>query len=222
MKYAIFTSTVNQDFFSLIQQKYIDYSKKCNADLIIRQTQHLQNYNTNLTATFERYDIYNLLKVYDRVLWLDSDIYITKVAKNIFDQVPEDEFGVYFEPDVIDKFNCVKRITETTGETLPSSRYFNSGVMVVSKEHAEIFNMDKANAYFSQPHIKICHNSDQDYLNILVYKNNIKVHALPSSFNHMMKWFKINNDEKLNFIHFNGYNPKKLFIQQFLKGNPNL
>ena len=57
MRCAIFTSTVDQNFFSSIQQKYIDYSKKCKADLIIRQTQHSQNYNIHLKATFERYDL---------------------------------------------------------------------------------------------------------------------------------------------------------------------
>lgn len=222
MRCAIFTSTVDQNFFSSIQQKYIDYSKKCKADLIIRQTQHSQNYNIHLKATFERYDIYNLLKIYDRVLWLDSDIYITKDAENIFDIVPDNKLGVYIEPNSFEKENVINRMVETMKLSSPVTNYFNSGVILASKQHAELFNMNKANDFFSQSHIKICENSDQDYLNLVVKDNNIEIFSLPSKFNHMIKWLKLSSEHTPSFIHFAGCYPKHIYIQQFLKVNHNL
>lgn len=222
MKTAIFTSAVEQEHFNLVLPSFIEYSKKIKADLIIRQSQHLQNFNIRLIATFERYDIYNLLKIYDRVLWLDSDIYITKNAKNIFDIVPDNKLGVYIELNSYEKECVINRMVETMKLTSPVTNYFNSGVILASKQHAELFNMSKANDFFSQSHIKICENSDQDYLNLMAKENNTEFFSLPSNFNHMIKWLKFDNKNIPDFIHFAGCQPKKIFLQQFLKANPNL
>lgn len=222
MKCAIFTSLVEQDFFSLVQQSFIDYSKKCNADLIIRQSQHVENYNTGLKATCERYDIYNLLNIYDRVLWLDSDIYITKNAPNIFDVVPSNKLGMFCEDNDTEKKDAISVMAETMRLASPVINYFNSGVILASKQHSGLFNIDKLNEFFKQSHIKVSRNSDQDYINLLIETNKIDTFKLPSEYNYMIKHRMKNKDFKPHFIHFAGCYPKKIYIQQFLKGNPNL
>lgn len=220
---AIFTSTVDQDFFNLVSPSFIEYSKKCKCDLIIRQSQHLKNYTYKVKASFERYDIYNLLKIYDRVLWLDSDIYISKDAENIFDIVPEDALGVYYEVDSIKKTNnCINTMVETFQMDTKLSKYFNSGVLVTSKCHSEMFNMVKVEEFFSKPNINVCKNSDQDYLNLYTHRENVKTYSLPRQYNYMINDRGFVKSDNPKFIHFAGtLDMKKMYIQQFLKGNPN-
>lgn len=220
---AIFTSTVDQDFFNLVSTSFVEYSKKCKCDLIIRQSQHLKNYTINVKASFERYDMYNLLKIYDRVLWLDSDIYISKQSENIFDIVPEDELGVFYEVDSIKKTNdCINRMVETFQMKTKLSKYFNSGVLVTSKCHSEMFNMSKVEEFFNNPNIKGCQNSDQDYLNLYTHRENVKVYSLPRQYNYMINDRGFVKSDNPKFVHFAGtLDMKKMYIQQFIKGNPN-
>ena len=220
---AIFTSAVDQDFFNLVSPSFVEYSKKCKCDLIIRQSQHLKNYTLQVKASFERYDIYNLLKVYDRVLWLDSDIYISKNSDNIFDIVPEDELGVFYEVDSMAKTHgCLRVMAESFKLDKPLPKYFNSGVLVTSKCHSEMFNMVKVKEFFENSNITVNRNSDQDYLNLYVHKNNVKVYSLPRQYNYMINDRGFVKSDNPKFVHFAGVLGRKdIHIQQFLKGNPN-
>lgn len=96
--------------------------------------------------TFEKFQIYDVLGAYDRVLRLDTDVLVSPLAPDIFNVVPEHALGVVYE-DVADKAGerrqqmekiCAARGSAPWGER----RYFNSGVMVCSKAHRAMFKLD--------------------------------------------------------------------------------
>ncbi len=46
---------------------------------------------------FEKYQVHDILAIYDRVLFLDTDILVTPHAPDIFNIVPIDKIGGVFE-----------------------------------------------------------------------------------------------------------------------------
>lgn len=97
-------------------------------------------------TNLEKFQIYDVLGSYDRVLRLDTDVLVSPLAPDVFGIVPEHALGVVFE-DVADKVNsrrhqmneiCAARTSAPWGER----RYFNSGVMVCSNAHRDMFKLD--------------------------------------------------------------------------------
>lgn len=86
---------------------------------------------------------YDLLKTYDRIFYLDSDIVINKNCPNIFDAIPSDTIGLVFEDKGSRLKNRRARIAHIKnihgGNEDWISGYFNGGMFVVSRLHREIF-----------------------------------------------------------------------------------
>ncbi|MHA1819592.1 MAG: glycosyltransferase [Promethearchaeota archaeon] len=120
------------------------YAKKINADFIWINSRRV-NYNKvkNVNPVlFEKYQIYDILEDYDRVLYIDSDVLITPHAKNIFDYVPYDKIGGVFEDfgmDMEDRRKRIKKVQEILGDVGWTEGFMNSGVFVVSKPHRDAF-----------------------------------------------------------------------------------
>ena len=97
-KYVILVSSINQDFFDIVRPSFENYCKKHDLDLIInRQERVKHNVKMRIRGMFERFQIYNLLDRYERVCYVDSDIYIKSNSPNIFEIVPEKKLGIYCE-----------------------------------------------------------------------------------------------------------------------------
>jgi len=140
-KKAIVTLSMGKEAkeFSILTHPLIkDYANRINASFVI-----IDRYKLRLGSPhFEKFQIYELLNTFNRIIYLDTDIIITPRCPNLFDIVPEDKLGVFFE----NKFgnthgHAIKLIKEELGD-LPGWKedYFNSGVMVISRRHKEIFN----------------------------------------------------------------------------------
>lgn len=218
-KYALFTVGCNLSYTDVTVPFMKEYCKRYNLDFVITTESKIPNYNKHIHAAFDRYDIYNLLDKYDRVVYVDADIIIKKNAPNIFDIVPEDKFGVYYESDNFDR-NCFIDVVKTYYNYHGLTRYFNSGVMVASKIHKDIFNMQKVAEYFKQPHIKHGIVTDQDYLNVRVHHDKISTHSLTYKYNFLVNGMSRNLVELSHFIHFAGCWNKKVFIKKFLLKHP--
>src|ERR1700722_12134193 len=89
----------------------------------------------------EKFRLSDFLAVYDRILFLDTDIVINKNCPDIFTQVAEDRFGAWFPDAMIPgRFSeQIKRVQAVLGEIGWAKDYFNSGVMVISRIHRPIF-----------------------------------------------------------------------------------
>lgn len=86
---------------------------------------------------------YGLLDEYDRILYIDADVVITKTCPNIFEVVPYDTIGFVFEDKGSRLKNRQARIAHIKriygGNENWATGYFNEGVFVVSHPHKEIF-----------------------------------------------------------------------------------
>ena len=98
---------------------------------------------------WEKYQIVRFLRDYDRVLYLDTDVYIKDGADDIFEFCPADKFGGFNEIPHQQKFvNMIyeaflreidqspKEITRYLAEP-----YFNAGVMLASRGHEPVFQL---------------------------------------------------------------------------------
>lgn len=154
-----------------------------------------------------------ILKRFDRVAWIDCDVLISKKAPSIFDEVPEGKFGIFNEAPWVDRSKDAEDWANTTGFLLPEQTYFNTGVMVVEKKHADIFKL---------PDLLINHYGEQTYLNQKIIQSGCEIHKLSYHWNRMSCTHYGLGEEPFvsHFIHFAGetknpHLPK--FIQQTVK-----
>jgi len=158
---------------------------------------------------YKKLDVGVMLGAYDRVLYIDTDIIIRPDAPNIFDVVPEDSVGVFFEGRFSERVSCFLEWCQMFG--IDSSgwdrRYFNSGVMVVSKGHE---------ALFTAPPVEHNNYYEQTCLNANAFQHNIKMFGLSYKFNRMSLVDKATGEPRhaSYFIHYAG-----AFFQ--LQGQPN-
>lgn len=218
-KYALYTSGYNVKYLDVTVPYMQEYCKLHNIDFILRQQQHIPNYSTSIPGAFERFHIYNLLDEYDRVVWVDIDIIIKKNSPNIFDIVPEDKFGVYFESNDVGREYFIELLGQLYNYK-GVKRYLNSGVFVASKIHKEMFNMEKVKQFLSAPNVKPGMNADQDYLNIIIDKDNIPAHSLSYKFNCLVNIQNPKLFDLAYFFHFAGSWNKKIFMKKFLLKHP--
>jgi hypothetical protein len=155
----------------------------------------------------KKIDIVELLKEYERVVFVDCDIIISDQAPNIFEEVPSQMVGMYNESELFNNYQN-KSIDEwcnifniNSSEFLHSSwdgSYYNSGVMVFSRGHEKLFTRPKFlknKRFFEQNHIN---------KNIMNFK--IPMYPLPYFFNRMFFIDSLVPDSRHNsfFIHYAG------------------
>ncbi|MEX2684035.1 MAG: hypothetical protein Q6373_020865 [Candidatus Sigynarchaeota archaeon] len=93
---------------------------------------------------FEKYQVYDVLGTYDRVLFLDTDILVTPHAPDIFNYVPFDKIGGVFEDfgtELEHRRSLIVKVQEVLGDVNWVEGFLNSGVFVVSKLHREVFHL---------------------------------------------------------------------------------
>lgn len=121
-----------------------------------------------------------LLKDWDRILNLDADLLVSSDCPDLFDVVPEDCVGSTFE-DVgsreMLRHHRMIAVQEQFGDVGWTNGYVNTGVFVVSKMHAPIF--DPVAKYWTS------HGADDVHLGWTIHACGFKVHELDRRFNTM-------------------------------------
>jgi lipopolysaccharide biosynthesis glycosyltransferase len=148
--------------------------------------------------------IYDLLNDYDRVVSLDSDMIINKSCPNLFNIVPEDCVGSIFE-DVGTRANNrkskIQKIQKKYGDLGWEIGYVNTGLMVVSKMHREIFTPINGSLYTED-------GSDDLHIGYQIHKLGFKIYELDYRFNHMTMFSEPECGSKNRFdsfiIHYAG------------------
>lgn len=148
-----------------------DYSAKIQADFL-----SLDNVDiSNTTPHWEKFIIYDLLKAYDRIIYLDTDLVVRSFTPNLFDIVPIEQLGMWNEAQCLHRPRHLL-VTEALKYGIDISgcdhKFYNSGVMVISKEHQEVFKkptveLGDINSYY-----------EQMYINIMIKKLNINMFDL--------------------------------------------
>lgn len=150
-----------------------NYAKKIGADFISIVK------SDSSTPHWEKFQMRNLFGKYDRIAYFDTDIIIRKDTPNIFNLVPINSVGMFNEAPYTDRsrelmIDCCREY----GVTLSNwdGRYFNSGVIVASRCHLDLFEKPKKE-FFSF--------YEQTYLNMMIAKMNLSMFSLPYKFNRM-------------------------------------
>jgi len=183
------------------------YARKIGAKLItINQTKL-----SKASPHFEKFQLYDLLTKYDRIIYLDTDLIIHDDCPNLFDIVPEDEMGAFDESPFRDHQQHMEQASTTyhidINENYDGS-YYNTGVMVISRLHRDMFKLPSSQSIYN--------HFDQSYLNLYIQANNIKMFKLHHKFNRMPLLDEVTGEHRLNsnIIHYAGIlnNADKIMI----------
>lgn len=177
-----------------------EYADRCESDLLV-----LKDIPGNLPSPhWAKFAIRELLKKqYDRIAFIDADIIIRKDCPSLFDVVPEDHFGIFNEGFYTPRSICIHEVKKVYDIPLPKwdgKTYYNTGVMVVSRQHRHIFNVPEE--------VKPLRNSfgEQTYINMKLLAADLKIHSLHYKFNRMSLMDRITGMTRLDsyIIHYAG------------------
>lgn len=125
--------------------------------------------------------VYDLLQDYDRVISLDSDIIINKSCPDLFKVIPDTCVGSIFE-DVgtrsENRQSKIQKIQTKYGNVGWLTGYVNTGVMVVSKMHRDIFTPINGTLYTED-------GSDDLHIGYQIHKMGFQIYEMDFRFNHM-------------------------------------
>jgi lipopolysaccharide biosynthesis glycosyltransferase len=160
-------------------------------------------------VNYRKIIFYDLLEIYDRILYLDSDIVINKNCPNIFWVVPYDTVGLVFEDKGSRLENRRARIMRIKniygGNEDWTSGLLNSGVLVVSHPHKEIFTKIKGKLWGQDFEAK---GKNQTHFSYQLMKQGHKYIDLGYKWNHMSMFSEPWNGSASRFdsyiIHYAG------------------
>lgn len=203
---ALLTITIGDEYQQIAEYTHPiikKYAQKIGAEFICINKQKI----SQTTPHWEKFQIYELLNKYKRILYIDTDIIIREDCPNLFDEVAEDRLGMFNEAPFTDRSKeLLIDICRQYGITLPgwNGKYFNSGVMVISRRHKNLFK---------KPEKEIFSFYEQSYLNMIIAKEEIEMHDLHYKFNRMVCMDRPTGEERFAsyIIHYAGY-PNLSFV----------
>ena len=175
-KNLVLTYSNNQTELTSLTYPFLErYCEHHNLDLLIMResTQKIIDKFDADDATWfpscDRWYAHDLFQLYDRILWIGSDVLVQPYAPNIFDVVPEGQIGVFIDQpkdgghhagDLMgDCFNAFG---------VRPDGYYNIDVMLVDNTEKEIFN-------YNDLDMKLINKgkwNEQDYFNYYTKVNN--------------------------------------------------
>lgn len=203
-KYALVTRAKGiEDIASVAHPVLKKYAHRCKAEFIVIDEDIINCGSFH----YEILQIYDLLKEYDRILHLDSDILIAPDCPNLLDIVPEEKIGLVFE----DKYTrrksrryYIRRIQEEWGDIGWRMGYQNSGVMVCSRVHREVFVYDPSRLWNKWGYADL-------QLSYRIHELGFEIHELPFIYNHMSMFSEMGKNHLKSFVlHYagRGFDPR--------------
>lgn len=173
------------------------YAERIGADFILINEVML----STASPHFEKFQLFDLLAKYDRIIFMDTDLIVRDDCPNLFDIVPEHMVGMFDESPFRDNFKHLAEASQTYHIDIEkdyNGAYYNTGVMVVSRLHRDMFKLPATQSIFN--------HYDQSYLNLFIQANHVKVHKLPYQYNRMVLVDDLTGDHRLNsyIIHYAG------------------
>jgi len=184
------------------------YAKRIGADFRSITSQKV----SQTTPHWEKFQISKLLDKYDRILYLDTDLIVKQDCPNLFDVVPEDKLGMFEEGQFTNRSReLLIDVCRNYGITLPgwNGKYYNSGVMVISQAHRNIF---------IKPEKEVCNFYEQSYLNMVISRDQVEIFGLEFKFNRMTCMDSFIGEHRLNahIIHYAGW-PDLAMVQGVIR-----
>ena len=183
------------------------YAEKIGADFL-NVTEFNKFY---ITQKWNKFLIAELLNQYKRIIYLDVDILIRDDCPNLFEVVPENKLGMFNEGRYSPRFEYLEQASEYYKEPLKKwgGKFYNSGVMVISRVHKQIFRLPKGVDFVE---------TDQPYINLRILNDKVEMHDLHYDFNRMDILDKFCGISRLNsyIVHYAGA-PKDVQMGVILK-----
>lgn len=202
MQTAIVSIAIGKDFEALAKvtwPRLKKYAQRIGADFI-----PITEQKVSVTSPhWEKFQLYDYLQVYDRIIYMDCDIVIRNDADNLFDVVPYGSIGMFDEaPFTNNRGYSIEKGSEDYNikDFMWDGKYYNTGIIVLSKEHRYLFK---------KPEKEIFNFFEQTYINLVVQKYGGQVHDLHFKYNRMSCMDAISGEPRhsCQFIHYAGINP---------------
>ncbi len=218
MKRALVTIAIGDHckVHKLTHPRMAEYAALLDAEyVIIRETKRKP-------AHFAKFDLLTAMadQGFDKILYVDADIYIKQAAPNIFDYYTAAAFSEipHPRPDWVAK--PVQWIRDNLVPDWPADRYFNTGVMVISGDHlkslAELVRdaVPRQGVYY-----------EQDQLNVLMREAGFPQERLDQKWNQFCgpQWITPERAAEAYFLHGTGIDhcDKKLrLLERFAREYP--
>jgi lipopolysaccharide biosynthesis glycosyltransferase len=160
------------------------YAEKCNADFEILTVPK----EKGEVCCWDKYQTPKFLRKYERVLYVDTDIFICPDAGDIFDEVPVDKFGGYDEipfsgeslKRVYSQYLAVLGFTHAERLGMEIKKYFNAGMFLASRGHEHAFLLPAVHGAFEN-NMELF--KEQSLLNFNLQKFCIPMHDVGVKFN---------------------------------------
>ena len=215
MKCLVLTIAIGQEYTQIARLTHPSiqaYTLRIGADFLCLDHTGL----ADTTPHWEKFQIAPLLDHYERILYLDTDLIVRDDCPDIFQLVPPTHLGMFNEAQFTERSKeMMIDICKAYGITLAGwdGRYFNSGVMVISQRHQELFR---------KPEQEICNFYEQSYLNMMIAAMQPEMFELPYQLNRMSCMDQVTGEHRLAsyIVHYAGCpNPSILpeLIQQDLE-----
>lgn len=200
MRKIIYTVSVGKSIcFKHCIESQQRYAKKIGVEFYVSNT--WKNWNNDLKTDSDKRHIVQLLKNYDKVLYLDADVFIKEDSPDIFEFYKENNKLIIYNEIMYNNVNmdkyiqkCVDKYNIEWKKTNNHYDWLNAGVMLCSKGHERVFNYDKED-FFKFEDMPMIY--DMPYMHKNIYDNNIQVEYLDKRFNTMV-YFEDNG----YFLHF--------------------
>jgi len=170
------------------------YAKKCKAEFIVLE-------DSKFHPHYRILQIGELLNEWDYIFCIDSDVLILNKCPNIFNVVPKYHMASIYEDKLSrqeDRRNRIKKVQEQRENIGWTEGYINSGVILFSKNHKDIFdNIDVSNLWMDLGY-------DDIEIGYQLNKLNHKFYELPCEWNFMSMFFGIKSRVDAFILHYAG------------------
>jgi lipopolysaccharide biosynthesis glycosyltransferase len=178
MKNAVVSIAIG-DYYKKIAKishpRFQEYAQKIKAEFVPIFKNIIKN---SPSAHWNKLFFNDLLLEYDRLIYFDTDILIRDDCPNLFDIIPENRIAMFNEAPYVNRYSAFietcnaykKYFKDWEGE------YYNTGVIVMSKEHRKIFKT---------PDFFVENFYEQSYINMMLWDEEVKVFNLDYKFNRM-------------------------------------
>jgi FkbM family methyltransferase len=135
---------------------------------------------------WEKFQLYNLLLKYQRIIYLDTDMIVRDDCPSLFEMVPDNQLGIFNEGRFDNRFGSLKEAYDSYHVPFPKKwdgTYYNTGVMVISRRHRQLFKMPERIISLGM--------YEQGYLNMKIqemdndHAHEVRVFELDYKFNRM-------------------------------------
>ena len=144
------------------------YAKRIKAEFIV-----ISQNNGSDSAHWAKFQLLTLLGKYDRIIYVDSDLIIRDDCPDLFNLVPSNKLGIFEEGKFISRSEYINAGMQNYDMYFDwKGQYFNTGVMVLSRQHRYLFREPptraKENRSFIFGSMQYTFLGEQTYLNLVM------------------------------------------------------